>query len=928
MKKIIVSILIVIVIIAGILLEPGMSRQQLSNIADFSMDSQGNVYSISCDDDQSYKLNKIDSKGTITYQYDLEGTDSDSEYRQLILDQDSNIYILFNKTDSSSKKVTEKVVMYNSSGVYLREILNVDTDISSKDKSIVPYIYKIQTVGESLKVICRVQDTYKIMTINPKNTNNITTEQTFSTISYRDVKNEVSMVGNMSVTSSGKVVYSTLRGGLFIRDTSGNEIDLTQKIGDTVSLVDFSAVGNNVYFTDTITGNFYKVSADNVDVTKVYSPGDTIYQKSKLKLDDVNYIKAISDDNYSAVVKGSNDLSYVKIGTDACLIKSIMPSFFPSRLLIILCIVAVGVALIFIVTLIISKLRKRFNLILKMELMFIPVYFILIAIFLTFLLVTTSSDYRNIIENYQEMAVSTMKDYIDGDKFESVDRTTSYMNTDYESLEKSLSNGYEATKGMMDFANLYYITYVVDNNKIYLASNNEYNKSNSYGKYYMESNIRESSQAYSPLDYVMDSGTVISYYDMLKELAENEFVSHDYTNNYGDWIGVLSAIRNSDGKIVGIVECRVDKQVSQTNLASNTIVGIVCGVLLFVILCAVYMFYVLKFALSPMKELTSALTKISRGNFNAKANVKSKDEFADIGQTINLMAASITNNVHTLVELNKSYTKFVPKELFRLLGKKNVVDVNIYDRNLQKINILHLTINVSYQEVFGKISEDEYFDIMNDTFKVLIDVVQRNNGVIQSFDGLGMTALFPESAEQAVQASLQFKESPIRKEIKERMNVVIGSGDTLVGVFGNETRATVTTSSDEILKINHISNNIEKVGINHAILKSAVDSVNNMSKYKYRFVGIVKSNTSDNDTYLYQLFDNEEPQVKTMYRLTQKLFEKAVNLYISNNLLEARKTFADILKINEDDSVAMYYLYLCDNNIGKTYDQWHGYIFE
>ena len=48
---------------------------------------------------------------------------------------------------------------------------------------------------------------------------------------------------------------------------------------------------------------------------------------------------------------------------------------------------------------------------------------------------------------------------------------------------------------------------------------------------------------------------------------------------------------------------------------------------------------------------------------------------------------------------------------------------------------------------------------------------------------------------------------------------------------------------------------------------------------------------------------------------TLETFEKAIKLYLTAEFEEARKLFTDVLKVNENDKVAVQYLLKCEEQI-------------
>jgi hypothetical protein len=66
---------------------------------------------------------------------------------------------------------------------------------------------------------------------------------------------------------------------------------------------------------------------------------------------------------------------------------------------------------------------------------------------------------------------------------------------------------------------------------------------------------------------------------------------------------------------------------------------------------------------------------------------------------------------------------------------------------------------------------------------------------------------------------------------------------------------------------------------------------------------------------------------------TKELFEKAVEFYIECEFDKTRKILSDVLRVNDKDEVAIYYLVKCDEQInkrGSVYDKkpWTGCLID
>ena len=118
-----------------------------------------------------------------------------------------------------------------------------------------------------------------------------------------------------------------------------------------------------------------------------------------------------------------------------------------------------------------------------------------------------------------------------------------------------------------------------------------------------------------------------------------------YTDVHGDWISGLAPIRNSRGKVVGILEVdfRVNRFLAEVNNRTQRLL-LVSG---FVLLMGLGLGLWGARAISePVRRLQTAANNLKEKNYEIQVRVESNDEMKDLAQTFNVMADSIRH--HTL----------------------------------------------------------------------------------------------------------------------------------------------------------------------------------------------------------------------------------------------------------------------------------------
>ena len=377
------------------------------------------------------------------------------------------------------------------------------------------------------------------------------------------------------------------------------------------------------------------------------------------------------------------------------------------------------------------------------------------------------------------------------------------------------------------------------------------------------------------------------------------------------------AIKDTNGRVIGFVGNYLDSDIHRSQEFWRMFKHSLAVILIITILVFVYICLVIKWCLRPLKIIESAINTMGKGEWDTRIRVTSKDELADIAEAFNLMSEKIGRYTSNLIRLNKEYVRYVPTEIFRFMNKEKITQVNLHDHNIVDMNVVYVSFNLSCRGSYDFKDEDEVFRALNKTYKEMFKVVEKNNGVVQSFDGQDAVILFPKSANDAFKASIQFREVGIDKAVKDHMNVVLGNGDVLVGVSGNEDRRGVVVVSDEVMQLFNIDSGINKIGINHVATKAVIDKLGGNEAYNYRFIGRVGNITGEGSTDIFEIINASNKYRKDLYDSTKEMFEKAVECYLLHDFEEARRMFTDVLRVNENDKVAVHYLMKCEEQMGR-----------
>ena len=277
--------------------------------------------------------------------------------------------------------------------------------------------------------------------------------------------------------------------------------------------------------------------------------------------------------------------------------------------------------------------------------------------------------------------------------------------------------------------------------------------------------------------------------------------------------------------------------------------------------------------------------------------------------------ASSINKIEDLsVEMqliNRSLIRFVPDQIVELLNKKSITDVKLGDSVELTMPILSTDIR-SFTHTSEKLAPNQVFELLNEYFALVAPIVRKYNGVITKYLGDGFFALFPDGANAALSCGIAIQKAirdngiavPNSSPIK--VGIGIDMGDILLGIIGNSTRmdSIIISNSYHIAEI--LQESTKKYCSYMIISDRIYDAINDISEHYIRPIQRVK-NSSNKETFLYEVYDCDDDLIRDLKHSTQGYMENALKALSNEGAESAAKYFDKVLSIFPDDPVSLYY---------------------
>ncbi len=285
---------------------------------------------------------------------------------------------------------------------------------------------------------------------------------------------------------------------------------------------------------------------------------------------------------------------------------------------------------------------------------------------------------------------------------------------------------------------------------------------------------------------------------------EQHQIDEIFEDEFGTWISANAPIRNSSGKVVAALgaDLAIDDMLAKTNLLLQR--GLMAMLVAIIIAVGISIFLSRRVT-RPLDLLSQTVAEIGDGNLDASVNLKTKDEFSQLGQAVNDMAKALRDRELLKGTLARYLSHHVAEKVIRsgqmpeLKGEQ------------RQVTILFLDIR-NFSQMADKLSPDKVVDVLNQFFERMIEVIFRHNGTLDKFTGDGLMAIFGAPLEDdqqeyhAAQAAIEMEQELDRlrqqwqAQGRDQLRIGIGihTGIAIVGNIGSTQRMDYTAIGDTV----------------------------------------------------------------------------------------------------------------------------------
>jgi class 3 adenylate cyclase len=398
--------------------------------------------------------------------------------------------------------------------------------------------------------------------------------------------------------------------------------------------------------------------------------------------------------------------------------------------------------------------------------------------------------------------------------------------------------------------------------------------------------------------------------------VEKEFYYDDVFKVYS--ISAYFPILDANSKKVLALVCLdvADKNVHDALRKSRNLSLIIIGVSL---LLSLVISIVLGNVFSKgILALDNVVRRYAEKDFSARCILKSRDEIGRLGFSLNSMAEAIQNYAARLESLLSAYSRFVPKKFLQFLRKESIVDVQLGDQIQQEMTILFADIR-SFTTLSESMTPAENFNFINSYLKRVGPKIRHHNGFIDKYIGDGIMALFPDSPEDAVMASIDMlkalKEYNVHRRSAGyqpiRIGVGIHSGLLMLGTIGEQERMDGSVISDAVNLCSRLERLTKDYKVSIIISRDTLEKLEDRDKYHTRFLDNVRVKGKKKPASIYEVYDMDPPDVVERKDMINARLESGIQLYFEGKLPDALEVFVSLQQIYPEDILIQLYIDRC-----------------
>jgi two-component system sensor histidine kinase ChiS len=266
----------------------------------------------------------------------------------------------------------------------------------------------------------------------------------------------------------------------------------------------------------------------------------------------------------------------------------------------------------------------------------------------------------------------------------------------------------------------------------------------------------------------------------------------------------------------------------------------------------------------------------------------------------------------------EAFSRFVPREFLKCLGKENIVDVELGDNALRSMSILFSDIR-SFTQLSEKMTPQENFKFLNSYLHRMNPFIWNNRGFVDKYIGDAIMALFPYGEESALTAAVDMlRYMPVYNTHRAgygydpiRIGLGIHTGPVMLGTIGHEIFMQGTVISDSVNTAAHLESLTKVYRVSLIVSEQVITGIRESERFRHRFLDKIRVKGKDIPVSIYEVFEADPAPLADLKQRSRRKFEQAVRYFLSGDVRQALGVFNELRQSGEEDLTLEYYLKRC-----------------
>lgn len=308
--------------------------------------------------------------------------------------------------------------------------------------------------------------------------------------------------------------------------------------------------------------------------------------------------------------------------------------------------------------------------------------------------------------------------------------------------------------------------------------------------------------------------------------------------------------------------------------------------------------------------------------------ITAKDQIEDLVQAFSIGAndyiakpfsrAEFLSRVKTQLHLQTIHhaaQRFVPTEFLTALGYEAITETR-YGDQVQRMGTVLFSDIRNYTTIAEQLSPEETFHFLNAYYSRMGPVIRENHGFINQFVGDGIMALFLESSDDAVRASIgmihALQTYNIARQARGFMPIAIGmglhTGQLMMGIIGDGLRMDAGLVSDTVNTAARMEGLTKLTGSSILLTEDSYLAMKNPDQFSIRYLGRVNVKGKEKSTAIYDCLDILEEEIRQVRLAVAESISEAFSLFEDKKFDQAMSIYQELLRRDPEDKAVQFLL--------------------